>query len=292
MTDLQARPVVGADVGGTRLRLGAWNGRELSRTVSMPCAGSCRALADALNGYIAENCPNGVSAVSLGIPGTLDRERRRVIKTPNLALSGEPLAEKLEAALGVPVLLDNDVNMLMRGDMALLGRGRQGVTLGIYIGTGLGGGIFVNGEPLPGRNGISEIGHVPMAGRGDRCTCGGVGCAENYVSGRRLLQLRDALDPGCDIAELFVRHGRELGGFIDDLAVVAGGAITLIDPALVIIGGGVAAMRGFPAEEAAAAIRDRCMKPVPSATVEFAFSGNEPGLGVLGAALAAAGTPD
>ena len=277
---------IGIDVGGTWLRLGAWDGRSLTHFEKLPAARSARDLAAAIKAYLAR-CGIAAESAALAIPGTLDEARRAVLNTPNLDLGGEPLADALERTLGLPVSLGNDAECLLRGDIRALGRGETGLTLGLSVGTGLGGAIFLEGKPLPTISGVCEPGHMPVPGRRDPCPCGGVGCAENYVSGRRLLAIRDEYFPGEDVAGLFEEHAEHpaLAAFLEDFACVAAAAATLLGPDLLVLGGGVPAMAGFPREALAAAIRARCMRPLPAESLEIVFSGGEPWLGVLGAAL-------
>ena len=276
---------IGVDVGGTWLRLGAWDGTAVRGLERLPAVRSARALADALRGYIERSCPGGAESVALGIPGTLDRARRTVLNTPNLPLGGVPLADELEQELGVPVILDNDVTMLLRGDIALLGRGVEGLTVGLYAGTGLGGAVFLDGRPLAGKHGICEPGHMPVPGRTERCTCGGTGCAENYVSGRRLMEI--AAELGTGVGSLFTQYAEhtDVLRFLDDLAAVAAGIAVLLDPDLMILGGGVVCAPGFPRDKFAELIRAKCMHPVPGDSLDIVFSSEAPELGVLGAAL-------
>lgn len=266
---------IGADIGGTWLRLGAWDGSELTYVEKCPCAGTAAFLADKLHEYIERI--GGASSVTLGIPGTLSADKRTVLNTPNLALSGVPLADTLEEELAIPVTMGNDAEMLLRGDIAQLGRGSAGLALGLYIGTGLGGALFYNGQPL----GLCEPGHMPIPGRKDRCGCGGTGCAEIYVSGKRLEAL--AHEAGTDISRVFLLPGVE--SFLDDFASVAAAAAVLIGPDILILGGGVVSAENFPRDRISDLIRSKCMRPVPADTLDIAFSSGEPWLGVLGAVL-------
>ena len=275
---------IGVDAGGTWLRLGAWDGRELTCFERMDAARTPAELAGAIKDYILRRGLRPDS-VAVGVPGTLDETRRAVLNTPNLDLGGTSLADYLEAELSLPAALDNDVNAMLRGDIAMLRRGERGLALGLYVGTGLGGAIFLDGRPLPTKSGVCEPGHMPIPGRADPCPCGGTGCAENYVSGRRLVAIRDEFFPGEDVGGLYARHAEHpaLARFFDDTACVAAAAATLLGPDLLVLGGG--ALAELPREELAAAIRAKCMRPAPAETLEIAFSGGEAWLGVLGAAL-------
>ncbi|MBO6011790.1 MAG: ROK family protein, partial [Oscillospiraceae bacterium] len=226
---------IGVDAGGTWLRLGAWDGRELTCFERLEAARTPAELADAIKGYMLRRGLRP-DLVAVGVPGTLDGTRRAVLNTPNLDLGGA-LADTLEAALGLPVALDNDVNAMLRGDIAALGRGKTGLVLGLYAGTGLGGAIFLDGKPLPTKSGVCEPGHMPIPGRADPCPCGGKGCAENYVSGRRLVAIRDEFFPGEDVGGLYARHAEHpaLAAFFDDTACVAAAAATLLGPDLLVL---------------------------------------------------------
>ena len=283
---------VGADVGGTHVRLGLLGPEgilthvtRLPRGEAMPDEDPLR-FGDVLRDFIGgTGVP--VSAVGVGIPGTLSRDRRRALKVPNIpALNGLMLAEALGARAGVPVLLRNDTVMLLSGDLCRLDLPSAGLVLGVYLGTGLGSAVFLDGRPLPGRNGINELGHFPIPGREEPCTCGGRGCAENLVSGRRLQALRAEKWPETHISELFpaMAGSPELAEFLDSAACLLAGAVNLLDPEALVIGGGVPAMKGFPREALARAVREKAMHPEPAVGLRIAWSpGGDEG-GVLGAA--------
>lgn len=283
---------VGVDLGGTHIRMGIC-GRDGALTDEVKYATaelmpktSPERLGDAIGSYIAKSGKR-ISAVGMGIPGTLSRDCRSVLNTPNLPeLNGLPFAELLSERAGVPVFLENDTVMLLNGDLLRLGLPREGIVLGVYAGTGLGSAVFYNGSPLKGRNGLNEIGHVPIPGRTRRCGCGNTGCAECYVSGGYLQRLRAERFPETHISELFaaMRGTKELDDFVEDFACVLAGAVNLLDPELLVIGGGVPAMRDFPWERLEAALREHAMKPQPSEGLRIIRSGSADSVGILGAA--------
>jgi allose kinase len=276
---------VGADIGGTRLRVG--DGAENS---SVLIAGLT---ADQIVGHIRDFCRGKtVKAIGVGIPGTLDKERRVILNTPNLhTLNGYNLADALEAATGARAFLENDTVALMISDADLLGLDADGTLLGIYIGTGLGSAVFIGGKPYAGKNGIGpEIGHVPLLGKREPCGCGNFGCAEAYVSGSFLERLRARKYPDTEIAEIFgAMSAQELDDYTEALAVTIAGAVQILDPDAVILGGGVAAMKGFPFAEVIRKVKERTMKPYPSENLTVLQSpvGGDIPAGVHGAALLA-----
>ena len=287
---------IGVDVGGTHVRIGLLtpagellDTRRVPRSQVLP-EGDPAALGRYIADYAAQ-AGHGAAAVGCGIPGTLSRDCRRVLKVPNIpSLNGLPLASLLTEAAGLPVYLENDTVMLLSGDQLRLGLPHQGVVLGVYIGTGLGSALFYDGKPLKGQNGLNEIGHLPLLGKTEKCTCGNIGCAENYVSGRYLQALRAEKWPEVPISELFtaMAGSRELDEFVDTLAVVLGGAVNLLDPAALVLGGGVTAMKDFPRAAVLRALADRAMKPQPAESLRVLWSQGADDAGVLGAAAYAA----
>ncbi len=288
---------VGADVGGTHVRLGLLtpagelkNVQKLRREEVMPDADPA-AFGDVLRDYVARSGER-VEAVGVGIPGTLSRDCREVLKVPNVpALDALPLAELLTERSGVPTVLENDTVMLLSGDIHRLKLPAKGLLLGVYIGTGLGSAVFYDGRPLKGRCGLNELGHFPLPGRTERCTCGNAGCAENLVSGRRLQALRQEKWPSVEIGDLFpaMAGSPELEEFIDTAACLLAGVVNLLDPEALVIGGGVPQMKGFPRAELETAVREKTMHPRPSEGLEILWSPGGDDVGVLGAARFASG---
>ena len=98
----------------------------------------------------------GVCGVSLGFPSTIDRTRRHVLSTPNIpGLNDISVADFLEEKLQIPVFLERDVNLLLLHDLDRFGLLGEKTVIGIYFGTGIGNGIYINGRLLYGRNGVA-----------------------------------------------------------------------------------------------------------------------------------------
>jgi glucokinase len=128
-----------------------------------------------------------VLGVGLGCAGTIDWQRGLVIESPNLPIENEPLRDKVAQALDLPAVLDNDANV------ATLAEARVGAARGLShvimltLGTGVGGGIVLNGRLYRGANGSAgELGHTIVLGADDPCLCGRRGCLEVYASGTAL----------------------------------------------------------------------------------------------------------
>ena len=124
-----------------------------------------------------------LSVIGIAVPGPIDREGGRIIETPNAGLSDFPLQKRLQKATGVPVVLENDVNAGVYGEfVAGAAKGCKSV-VGIFPGTGVGGGIIIDGNLYRGRLGrAGEIGHMTIEVGGRLCGCGKYGCLEAVAS--------------------------------------------------------------------------------------------------------------
>ena len=140
-----------------------------------------RCIREAVDG--TELKPSQIRAIGIGSPGPLDPETGVIIFAPNLGWSNVPLKAKLEANLGIPTFVDNDVNVGTLGESAF-GAG-QGVKnlVGIFVGTGIGGGIILDGKLFHGVNKTAgEVGHMIVEANGSQCGCGNFGCLEAVAS--------------------------------------------------------------------------------------------------------------
>jgi glucokinase len=206
-----------------------------------------------------------LEAIGMGSPGDADEETGVVSDARNLPgwTGSFPLGETLSKDLGVPVQIGNDVSVAVQGEFEL-GAGREFRTvLGVWWGTGVGGGLILDGKMWLGRGAAGEIGHVVVKRGGARCTCGRKGCMEAYA-GRLAMEIkarkevkngaktdlfkimeehgRDRLTSG--IWQRALDHGDDLATTLVDRAVRALGvgiasSVNLIDPEAVIIGGGL-----------------------------------------------------
>jgi glucokinase len=211
-----------------------------------------------------------LAGVGIGSPGDADEETGVVSNARNLpGWNGSfPLGENLSEQFGVPVQVGNDVQVAVQGEFEL-GAGKQFDTiLGVWWGTGVGGGLILDGKPWIGRGAAGEIGHVVVKRGGARCTCGRRGCMEAYA-GRLAMEIkarkevkngartdlfkimeehgRDRLTSG--VWERALNHGDDLATRLIDRAVKMLGvgiasSVNLIDPEAVIIGGGLGVRLG------------------------------------------------
>lgn len=144
---------------------------------------------------LAKEAGVSLEGVGIGSPGTIDSESGTVVYSNNIAWKNVPLGSEIEKRLNLPVFLTNDANAAALGE-SFMGAGKEynSIVL-VTLGTGVGGGIVLNGELYEGgRSAGAEIGHTVIRVNGEKCTCGRRGCLEAYVSATALIrQTRQAM---------------------------------------------------------------------------------------------------
>lgn len=245
---------IGVDVGGTKaaaVRVGA-DGHVLAHAVVDTPADDVPALLAAMLEVATTVHTPEVSAVGVGAAGLVEAGTGRVRYAPNIAWREVDLREAL-VGLGVPVVVDNDCTTATVGEQ-LAGAGR-GVDAFLYVGvgTGIGGGIVHGGALVRGAHGFAgEIGHMIVEPDGPRCGCGSLGCWETVASGSALSRLGiERLGASADGPAVVVaaRAGNAVArSVLDDVGRRLGegiaGLVNVLDPELVIVGGGAAAGAG------------------------------------------------
>ncbi len=201
--------VLGVDLGGTKISVGAMtaDGERRYALDSKPTLAADGAdavvgrIVAMIDATIAQTMKETGAAredflgVGIGSPGPLDRKRGLVITTPNLGWHDFPLRDRVAKASGLRATLDNDANCATLGEWWIgAARGAQNV-VGITIGTGIGGGLILNGRLYHGASDAAgEIGHTTIDSTGRRCNCGNYGCLEAYASGPAIAnRAREAL---------------------------------------------------------------------------------------------------
>jgi glucokinase len=260
---------VGIDIGGTKIAGALVNeAGEIIRDLKVPTPANDPVALQAAVVKMVEELRAGeqVSAVGVAAAGFIDANQSVVYYSPNLSWRNEPLKEKLEAELGLPVVIENDANAAGWAEYRFgAGAGYHHMMM-LTIGTGVGGAIVANGELFRGGFGNgAELGHMNFVPKGKLCGCGQHGCLEQYGSGtallnsakelvasaseeaKRLKELSDSVpeltgnevykaiqegDPGA--LRLLTELGSNLG-----LAVAS--LVAVLDPEIVVIGGGVSA---------------------------------------------------
>jgi glucokinase len=259
---------VGIDVGGTKIAGGVVDeqGNILNTARRESPATDTEAIEREIQDLVHELRGNhDIEAVGVGAAGFVDVRRSIVLFAPNLAWRDEPLRDHLEKRIGLPVIVENDANAAAWGEFAF-GAGEDVEDgLLVTIGTGVGGGIVLNGELHRGAFGVSaEIGHMQVVPNGQICGCGNRGCWEQYASGSALVRdTRDQAREGSLIARTLLDRA---GGQVEDItgpliteAAQEGDSFAreqlatlgrwigqgiasltaVLDPAVIVIGGGV-----------------------------------------------------
>jgi glucokinase len=307
-------PVIGVDVGGTKLAAAVVDPPTTVLAVrQVPTPASQRALIETLSATVkalARSAPRGVSAVGVGVPSLIDRRTGRAEFTVNAELADVDLEAVLVDRLGLPVAVDNDANLALLAEARAGAAQHYATTVMLTIGTGIGGGVMIDRAIFRGGRGTgAEPGHVTVQADGPPCqgNCPNRGCLETMASGTaisREARVRAAAEPDGALAAA-VRAGQPLDpptiaalaragdrgamAVLRDagrwLGVGLAGLGNLFNPDAFVIGGGVAELGELILEPARAEYRRRALPPNAHADVRAAAFGAN--AGVLGAALAA-----
>ncbi len=259
---------IGVDVGGTKIAAGVvgLDGTMVEVVKRETPAHAARATEDAVIALVGElRQRHDIEAVGIGAAGYIDEKRSTVLFAPNLAWRDEPLKATIEDSIGLPVVVENDANAAAWGEFRF-GAGKDvDELIMVALGTGIGGGIVLDGRLFRGGFGIAgEFGHIRAVPGGILCGCGNRGCWEQYASGSALVRIvresatkrsptavtiLEAADGDPDkitgpmittaaqegdrlCIEAFDSVGDWLGQGLADLA-------SALDPGVVVIGGGV-----------------------------------------------------
>jgi len=283
--------IVGIDMGGTSLRALAVDTQNkilgVEKAPTDPTQKADKLIADvaALVEDVVQSARlprSALRAVSIGVPGAVDPDRGVVSHAPNLGWHGIPVGEKLAAMLRVPVWVENDVNVGTLGEHALgAGKGSNDL-VGIFVGTGIGGGIIVGGKLHRGvRGAAGELGHIVVQIDGPRCGCGRRGCAEALASRTAMERdVRAAIRKGTAsvVLKLMKERGKDrmTSSVIQRalqkhdpvmrqvmkraqryLGILVAAVVNMIDPECVVVGGGIAERLG---EDYVGPVRERAYK--------------------------------
>lgn len=294
-------PIIGVDLGGTKILAEAIapdntilsRGRKRTKAI----AGDAEALFGRIAACVevamteAKLTSNDVAAIGVGAPGPTDSDTGVVLTMPNLKVHNLPLAKLLGKRFGVATHVENDVNAGTYAEY-LMGAGRGATNIvGVFPGTGIGGGIIIGGKLVRGRNHTSgEIGHTVVDVNGPLCGCGVRGCVESYAGRKRIVEaiLARVARGEKSIATEYVREdgtnrlrSKALARGVAEgdkvitetleqtaqmLGECIGSVINLLGPEVIVLGGGVTeALGSWLVERVARAARQR--------SLALAFSG-------------------
>jgi fructokinase len=236
---------IGIDLGGTKIEALALDeaGREVFRKRVPTPRGDYAATIAAVASLVREI---GEGSVGVGIPGALSHVTGLVKNANSTWLIGKPLKQDLESALGRPVRIENDANCFALSE-ATDGAGKGArVVFGVILGTGVGGGIVVDGKVLTGANSIAgEWGHNPLPAPTPEdlphpaCYCGRTGCIETYLSGPGLARDHERRTGQRLRPEEVVLHEKTMARYLERLARALASVINVLDPEVIVLGGGM-----------------------------------------------------
>ena len=258
----------GVDVGGTKIAGGVIDedGNILEELRVESPATDSEAIEAAIAGLVAElRARHEIGAVGVGAAGYIDKSRSVVMFAPNIAWRDVDLKTELEERVRLPVVVENDANAAAWGEFRYGAGADAEDLLLVTVGTGVGGGLVLDGEVYRGAFGVgAEIGHMRVVPNGILCGCGNHGCFEQYASGSALVrEARAAASGGSLLARgLLDRAGGDAGKITGPLVTEAArdgdpfameqlaalgkwlgegiaSLAAILDPAVVVIGGGV-----------------------------------------------------
>jgi len=272
--------VVGVDVGGTNIKLGvvAPSGQVIVRTsfATKPFASSriklIAAIAQEIEASIitAGLTKDKIAGVGIGLPGLVDYEKGIVRFLPNIpGWNKVPLKAILQKKIKLPVYVDNDVKIITLAESKFgAGRGVKDLVC-LTLGTGVGAGLVLNGHLYRGEdNAAGELGHMPLNENGPKCNCGGFGCFETYVGNRALFALASKImgKPGVSTEDMFAlaqKKNKKALYFWKLAAQHIGnglvGIVNLLNPRLIVIGGGISNNEKYLFKTITSTIRRRAM---------------------------------
>jgi glucokinase len=313
--------VLGVDVGGTKVAVGAVSGAAADDVVRHPTdVSSTDALLDGIEAAVMEvvEAAGQPAGVGVGVPSQIEFATGTVETSVNIPLTGVPLREELGKRFGAPVFVDNDANCAALAESRIVGSEELVM---LTLGTGVGGGVVIGGRIFRGANGLgAELGHISINPDGPPCpgNCPNYGCLESYcsgqalerdatelaqdrpdsrlhaslgddgrVAGREVVKAADEGDP--DALRIFDRFARMLGIGIANF-------VNVFEPQLVVIGGGLSRVSHLFLEQAEREAGSRALPALwERVSVGVARGGSDAGLigaGVLAAQELEAGSRD
>lgn len=283
---------IGVDIGATKTNFVLLKNLRIVRTQKIATPKSKKKLIEAIDEKIKELISglnkSEISGIGMGVTGPLNKEKDLMLNPPNQKfLKGCPLARIIGQDLKIKTIMNNDVACFALAE-ATMGAGKgQKIVLGVTLGTGLGGGIIINGQLYRGFFGSAgEVGHMVIKFDGPRCHCSSFGCFEEYGS-ERFFKKRKASPKELAAAarkgdkkalKIFSQYGRYLG-------IGLSNAINVLDPAVIVLGGGIANTYLLFIKELKREIQKRVISPLAKRGVKIEKAKLGDLAGAIGAAL-------
>jgi glucokinase len=254
------------------------------------------AISEAVRGVLSQAEGGRLTGVGIAVPGPLDRAKGIVRYTPNMGFKDYRLGDELAGLFGAPVFLENDVQAGVLGELrAGALRGTRNA-VGVFVGTGVGGGIVINGELYRGSTGSAgEVGHMILHEGGSSCGCGNYGCLEALASRTAMAKDAAAQAASGKAPALFAEAGTDLRKYRSSalyksveagdkgvrrtveraafwLGVGLANLVHILNPEAIVIGGGLACRFGRKFVEKAEASMEEHLLPGLSGTVRVLLS--------------------
>ena len=259
----------GFDLGGTKLEgvvLAEDGTVQVRRRIPSQAEVGYDAVIAAIDELLKELCAcvgRRPTSIGIGTPGSVDPSTGLMRGCNSTCLNGRPLLSDLESALGVEVLIENDANCLALAESR---HGPRGLTFGVILGTGIGGGLAVDGRLWSGANRLAgEWGHNPLDPEGEPCYCGRRGCVETVISGPALAawyaRRTGVMRPFEEIATLADADANATRDhLIEEFGRAIAVVVNILDPTTLVLGGGVGQTPGL-AERAREAMAPHVFLP-------------------------------
>lgn len=306
---------IGIDLGGTNIKAGLVNDRyEIVKKASIPTRAEreapeiIRDMAE-LAVRVAHEAGYGIDdieSVGIGSPGTCDSAAGVLVYSNNLKFFKLHMRDEMRKYINKPIFIDNDANCAAFGEYSVL-ENKPSVFAAVTLGTGVGGGVVIGGRVFRGFNGVApELGHTTLEMNGKKCTCGRVGCFEQYASATALIsQTNEAIEknPESILAKVALREGKvngrtafiaeregcEVGHavadkYIEYLGMGLVNVINAFSPEVLCIGGGVCGEGARILDPVKAYCAEHVYCPyVEQTEIRIAKLGND--AGIIGAAM-------
>jgi len=299
--------IVGVDLGGTKILAGVFGPQlKLIQTAKLSTKSDrgfesvveriARCIRDAIDE--ADLSIKQVKAIGIGAPGAVDPDSGEVIFAPNLQWKNAPLKKKLEQLLEIPVHVENDCNICTLGVHEVELKSKPRSMIGIFLGTGIGGGLILDGKLFGGFNRTAgEIGHMVLLVGGPKCGCGNLGCFEALASRTAIFRelqkgvkegqksvltemlgadladmksgdLRKALKKGDKLVEHVIEDAAEYTG------IAVANFINIFNPEVIVLGGGIID-----------ALEDEMMSIIVETALDYAMPGTTKGIEIIASKL-------
>ncbi|HIU76159.1 MAG TPA: allose kinase [Candidatus Pelethocola excrementipullorum] len=289
------RYYIGIEIGGTNFRIGVVDEKfTLLEFEKTPTAALAQAedkiefLFHKIKPYIEKYGKENILAISMALASLMDRDRTRIYSSPMIpGFENMQLVALLKEKMGIPVVMEKDVNILLLYEIWKNQLPQDGIIAGTFLGTGLGNAMCIDGNVYRGNSGTAcELGHIPVPDLETRCGCGKKGCIELLSCGKVLYKL--AVEKyACPVEKIFHLRGKEKDvlDVVRYCAAAIATEVTILDPVCMILGGGVVEMESFPIEYLLNEVRENLRIPNPRESLTFIMASGDAQAGVVGAAI-------